>query len=130
MTLRLQRIGPADAGQEIGVEHFPFVIGRRSECDYSLALACISRRHCRITREGAEVLIEDLQSHNGTYVNGRRALKPLPLHHGDELCLGPLQFRVVLVGEIQETKVSCRGTADEPGRPAFEETEDATRPDR
>jgi len=56
----------------------------------------VSRRHAKITRRGNEVLIEDLGSVNGTFVNGKRLTPylPHPLHSGDELQLGKLALRV------------------------------------
>lgn len=56
----------------------------------------VSRRHAKITRRGNEVLIEDLGSVNGTFVNGKRLTPylPHPLHNGDELQLGKLVLRV------------------------------------
>jgi pSer/pThr/pTyr-binding forkhead associated (FHA) protein len=40
------------------------------------------------------VVVQDLESYNGTFVNGRSAAKPLPVQAGDELTLGPISFRV------------------------------------
>lgn len=56
----------------------------------------VSRRHAKITRRGNEVLIEDLGSVNGTFVNGKRLTPylPHPLYNGDELQLGKLVLRV------------------------------------
>jgi pSer/pThr/pTyr-binding forkhead associated (FHA) protein len=109
MDVKLQKIGSAD-DLEILIDRYPFVIGRRSGNDCCLPLACISRRHCQLTREAGEVLVQDLESHNGTFVNGRRALKPLPLQHGDELSLGPVQFRVLVQADCQETDQHLEGT--------------------
>lgn len=56
----------------------------------------VSRRHAKINRRGNEVIIEDLGSINGTFLN-REKLKPyLPqaLKSGDELQLGKLTLRV------------------------------------
>ncbi|MCI0462987.1 MAG: FHA domain-containing protein [Gemmataceae bacterium] len=88
---------------EIPVERFPFVIGRHQDADYSLALAFISRYHCRFTLADQQVLVQDLESHNGTFVNGRRITMATPLQHGDEVGLGPIVFRVILTPEPQET---------------------------
>ncbi len=56
----------------------------------------VSRRHAKITRRGNEVLVEDLGSVNGTFVNGKRLTPYLPhsLHNGDELQLGKLVLRI------------------------------------
>ena len=43
--------------------------------------------------------MQDLESRNGTFVNGQRADYLTPVHHGDELRLGPITFRVTVVNE-------------------------------
>jgi pSer/pThr/pTyr-binding forkhead associated (FHA) protein len=97
-----------DAGSgEIFVRQFPFVIGRHSEADHSLPMSFISRRHCQFIQSEDQVLIQDLESHNGTFVNGRRITLPTPLRDGDEVSLGALSFRVILQAEPPETARAC-----------------------
>jgi len=48
----------------------------------------ISSRHARLFREGDRILIEDLRSSNGTFVNGTRVEGPVVLNSGDEVGLG------------------------------------------
>ncbi len=103
MKVCLQNTGSLDEVREIELHEFPCVVGRRSDCDCCLPLAFISRRHCQFLHQGEQVLVQDLESYNGTYVNGQRALRPLPIRHGDEVSLGPISFRVVLPGGPQET---------------------------
>ena len=57
----------------------------------------VSRKHAQIKREG-RVLVEDMGSLNGTFINGRRlaAYYPEELHHGDQLQLGKLLIDVTL----------------------------------
>jgi pSer/pThr/pTyr-binding forkhead associated (FHA) protein len=100
MKLILQISWPFDVNREIAVQRFPFVIGRRSDADCSLTLMFVSRRHCRFTRIGDRVLVQDLKSRNGTFVNGKRASSPLPVQDGDELTLGPCSF---LVSRLHDT---------------------------
>jgi hypothetical protein len=56
----------------------------------------ISRRHAKISKRGREVLIEDLGSLNGTFLNREKLTPYLPqvLKSGDELQLGKLMLRV------------------------------------
>jgi pSer/pThr/pTyr-binding forkhead associated (FHA) protein len=102
MKLLLQTSWPLDENRAIAVQRFPFVIGRRTDADCSLTLAFVSRRHCQFTRIGDQVLVQDLQSRNGTFVNGKRASSPLPVQDGDELTLGPCSFRVSLLHDTGE----------------------------
>jgi pSer/pThr/pTyr-binding forkhead associated (FHA) protein len=104
MKLWLQQLGETrGATEEICLDQFPFTIGRRSDCHCCLPFAYISRHHCQFTCSGDEVLIQDLESYNGTYVNGRDAHRPLPVQDGDEITLGPLTFRVVMPRAAHET---------------------------
>jgi len=64
------------------------VIGRVLGCDQVIDLPMISSRHARLFREGDRILIEDLRSSNGTFVNGTRVEGPVVLNSGDEVGLG------------------------------------------
>lgn len=72
------------------------VIGRAAECQLKIASTQVSRRHCRITVTDKEVLIEDLNSANGTYVNQDRLIpgKPTVVQPGTTLHIGPAAFVV------------------------------------
>jgi pSer/pThr/pTyr-binding forkhead associated (FHA) protein len=94
--IRLTNTSPKLEGSEICFDTFPVVLGRGSRCDVSVPVEFISRRHCRFLRRGDEYLVQDLESRNGTFVNGQRADYLTPVHHGDELQLGPITFRVAI----------------------------------
>ena len=68
------------------------VIGRSSACDLVLADSTISREHARVEVNGDSVVVQDLSSRNGTWVNGERE-ETADLHPGDEIAVG----RVTLV---------------------------------
>jgi predicted component of type VI protein secretion system len=67
------------------------VLGRGSECDVKLSVPSVSGRHAVIHQSSSGVSIEDLQSTNGTRVNGKR-VDTLPLKHGDQVELGSERF--------------------------------------
>ena len=48
------------------------VLGRHPDCDVVLDVGAVSRQHARITKSGEDYLVEDLQSRNGTFLNGAR----------------------------------------------------------
>ncbi len=73
------------------------VIGRVPGCDQVIDLPMISSRHARLFREGGRILIEDLRSSNGTFVNGTRVEGPVVLNSGDEVGLG--SHRVTLAAD-------------------------------
>ena len=62
--------------------------------DYCVEEEAVSRLHAKLLREGKEWYIQDMNSTNGTYVNGRRvkASERLLLVQGDELLLADVPF--------------------------------------
>ncbi len=54
----------------------------------------VSNRHCRILRQNGVIYLEDLQSRNYTYLNGRQIKQRMKLKSGDVIALGPEQFQV------------------------------------
>ena len=52
-----------------------------------------SGRHARLTRHGGLLYVEDTNSTNGTYVNGRKAIGATPLRSGDRVRVGSTTFR-------------------------------------
>lgn len=73
------------------------LIGRALSCDVVLSDGAASRQHARITVQGDQVLLEDLGSSNGTYVNGRRVTSAR-VGPGDEIRVGGMAITLVAVG--------------------------------
>ena len=71
-------------GKEIHLHKPVTLVGRAAECSIVLRAADVSKHHCQILLEADQVLVEDLGSANGTYVNGR-PVRRARLRHGDEL---------------------------------------------
>ncbi len=69
------------------------VIGRREDCDLRIPLGEVSRKHCRLVRDGDTLKIEDLGSSNGTFLNGRRLTEPARLDTGDVIRIGGTDLR-------------------------------------
>jgi serine phosphatase RsbU (regulator of sigma subunit) len=70
-------------------------IGRSKKNDLVLADQWLSRIHAEIRRENSRHFIRDLDSRNGTYVNGLRLSQRVPLQNGDVVTLGDQQIRFV-----------------------------------
>src|SRR5262249_41118655 len=83
-----------DGLMESLIDRFPYVIGRATGVERRLENILVSRHHCRLRWQGADLLLEDLESTNGTFVNRKRISQPTPLCHGDEVAVGPVAFRV------------------------------------
>jgi Protein of unknown function (DUF3662)/FHA domain len=67
------------------------VIGRSRDCDIQVADTNVSRRHAEVRQEGAAYWVVDLDSTNGTEVNGRR-LKRAKLRPGDTITVGATEL--------------------------------------
>jgi DNA-binding winged helix-turn-helix (wHTH) protein len=70
------------------------IAGRDAECSLIIDGTTVSRRHARITIISGAATIEDLDSTNGTQVNGSRISEPTRINPGDELLLGSEVLRV------------------------------------
>jgi transcriptional regulator with GAF, ATPase, and Fis domain len=68
------------------------LLGRSSAADLQLIDGKVSREHCRLTVKGDQVFVEDLDSQNGTYVNGQPIRGRTPLQRNDELAIGDSLF--------------------------------------
>jgi pSer/pThr/pTyr-binding forkhead associated (FHA) protein len=83
--------------REIEMAAESVVIGRGEECDITLNERQISRQHIRVYRENDAFYIEDLESKNGTWVNGQQMKGVRRLYDGDEIHLA-LQVRMQFIG--------------------------------
>ncbi len=93
-------------------------VGTNPDCDVTLTVPSVSGRHCRLTREGNVVSIEDLGSRNGTYVNGARldpsariAIGPADTVHlgSHRLDLEPILPRLVVETTASPTLLTFPG---------------------
>lgn len=70
------------------------VLGRDATCDIVLDDPLLSRRHARIVINQVGVVLEDLESTNGVYLNGGRVNQAARLHAGDHIVLGTTELSV------------------------------------
>ena len=63
-------------------------VGRDPECDIAVNDTKVSRQHAILELADGTWVIRDLGSANGTYVNGRKISKPMPLKLGDQVRVG------------------------------------------
>ncbi len=64
------------------------VFGRHADCDVVIDHDSVSRRHARFRRRGAQIVVEDIGSTNGTLVNGAAIAAPRRLAPGDVVAVG------------------------------------------
>lgn len=85
------------------------VIGRSSECDITLAASHLSRRHAKMIIKDGQLYIKDLESSNGTYLNGKRVTEA-KVQRGDELRFDTLCFGVIgPANDLDKTSVRTAG---------------------
>jgi hypothetical protein len=68
------------------------VLGRGEQAEIRLEDPFASSRHARVYEQGTSVVIEDLGSTNGTYLNEELLQSPRPLHPGDRVRIGDSEF--------------------------------------
>lgn len=83
--------GP-NAGRQFPLDKPAVDIGRYTGADICLESQAVSRRHARLVLQDGNYAVEDLDSSNGTYVNGRRVAKRQAITERDSLQIGPYVF--------------------------------------
>ena len=83
--------------KDFGVGPNSVVIGRRPEADIRIPVGEVSRAHCEIKVQGDKVLVRDLGSSNGTFVNDER-ISEATLKPGDHMRIGPVEFTIQIDG--------------------------------
>ena len=68
-------------------------LGRASGCELNIDSPSVSRYHALVVVDAKGAVIEDLNSTNGVYVNGRKIMRE-PLRDGDSVTVGEAKFRV------------------------------------
>ena len=77
------------------LSRFPARLGRHPDCDVQVDSNMVSRFHAQLVNVDNKIMLEDLSSGNGSFLNGRELEKnkPLALRHNDRIKLGPIKFR-------------------------------------
>ena len=70
------------------------LVGRDEGCGLTLASSLVSRQHCELKHIATGILVTDLGSQNGTYINDVAATTPTLLQPGDTLRIGACLFEV------------------------------------
>lgn len=96
MQLKLRVIGGKNDGRELEIKVPEFIIGRGEGVNLRPKSDLISRHHCAILIEDGQAFAKDLESRNGTYINGERINGKVKLQVGDRLRLGRLQFEILI----------------------------------
>ncbi|MFM8268665.1 MAG: diguanylate cyclase, partial [Pseudomonadota bacterium] len=96
-------ISGRETGKAIPLKNRNLKIGREVGCDLVLDNPQISRFHAEIFWKGSELLIKDLGSTNGIFVNGKKVLEE-PLHNGDKILIGTqMYFKLVYQDAVDQS---------------------------
>jgi pSer/pThr/pTyr-binding forkhead associated (FHA) protein len=96
MKVILKVLVGKSTGKEIAIPAPRFLIGRSNDCHLRPKSDSISRNHCTILTRKDRVMVRDLNSRNGTFVNGERISDDAQIRDGDQLQVGKLEFQVIV----------------------------------
>jgi pSer/pThr/pTyr-binding forkhead associated (FHA) protein len=88
------------AGKELPVTGPKFVIGRAQGCQLRPGSDDVAPQHCVLFAHEGKLMVRDLNSATGTFVNGEKISGEAELKAGAELRVGPLTFEVRIVVEV------------------------------
>ena len=85
---------PSEHEKRTEFDRREITIGRSSESDLILRKNDVSRRHAKILLKDGYLILLDLQSENGTYVNGERISSPHVLKANDIVAIGDYKIQI------------------------------------
>lgn len=138
MEVTLVVVQPDGKTRPVTMKRARLVIGRKKESDIRIPVSSVSREHCEVRVEGGKVLVRDMGSSNGTYIN-RERIQEAEVQAGQILAVGPAVFVVQVDGkpaEVDGKAVYAKGKAPEPvaaaaapgARPPAPSAKPATKP--
>lgn len=110
-------------GKRLKLTDAETVIGRDESAKIRIATQELSRQHCLLIVSEAGVLVRDLGSRNGTFINGMPIAEETFLKPGDTLTMGPMTFELE-GGEAPSSKKSAAPTSVKKGKADPKTTDD------
>jgi pSer/pThr/pTyr-binding forkhead associated (FHA) protein len=98
MEVKLVVRGGWSKAREIPLPATIFVIGRGTQCHLRPHCRSVSKWHCAIARWAGKVVVRDLKSANGTFINNHRISGEVRVRDGDVLRVGSLELAIRVVG--------------------------------
>jgi pSer/pThr/pTyr-binding forkhead associated (FHA) protein len=115
--IRSHRLWIRANGVEFPLAGGQVLIGRGEQCGIRIKENLVSRRHARITIEGAQIVLEDLGSANGVFVNHQRVVDSVLLNVGDHIFIGTCELVVFEDPGLDERITDPGDSSDgDPGR--------------
>ena len=87
----------------VSIESTPFIVGRHPGSTLTISNPSVSGQHAEVTLRDGNLFVRDLNSTNGTFVNGVRIVEPCKIKHGDLVQFAQIVFRAGLETEQRES---------------------------
>jgi FHA domain-containing protein len=109
--------------KEVQITKDKTTLGRRPYNDIVIDNLAVSGEHAVLQMVGADVFIEDLNSTNGTYINGKAVKKQL-LSHNDTVEIGKYKIKFIVDDgtDYEKTMIMKPGTARPPAQPGYQQS--------
>lgn len=109
--------------KEVQITKDKTTLGRRPYNDIVIDNLAVSGEHAVLQMVGADVFIEDLNSTNGTYINGKAVKKQL-LSHNDTVEIGKYKIKFIVEDgtDYEKTMIMKPGTARPPAQPGYQQS--------
>jgi len=128
MQVSLKVVSGTHEGKVIPIKDEKFLIGRGESCQLRPKSESISRKHCAIVQKDGRLLLVDLKSRNGTFINEKQVSsdKAKILKNGDRLRCGQLEFEILLeVGIANSKQPEVQSVKEAAGRMTEQSTQDS-----
>lgn len=90
------RLVPTSGGKPVKLDKPVLLFGRNPDCDVILTQSRkVSRQHCLVACVENRVLVRDLESTNGVWINGQRVDREGVLRLGDELAVADMRYHLL-----------------------------------
>lgn len=128
MQVSLKVVSGTHEGKIIPIKDEKFLIGRGESCQLRPKSESISRKHCAIVQKDGRLLLVDLKSRNGTFINEKQVSsdKAKILKNGDRLRCGQLEFEILLeVGIANSKQTEVQSVKEAAGRMTEQSNQDS-----
>jgi pSer/pThr/pTyr-binding forkhead associated (FHA) protein len=124
MQVKLKVTQGVQAGREVILPIGRFLIGRGEECHLRPRSEAVSRQHCEIRVTENQVVVRDLGSKNGVFVNDKQLTEDCVVQQGDKLQVGPLLFEFAIDHSLGAKRPAARDVKEVAARTAASSSDD------